>query len=421
MQSRLGPMERRILWASASVLMIVLVLRSSGEGERLEDGEAVARLSQQYNVLRDVSDASRRENELLKEKAYAAQNQLDECHASTGMVASKQHDLKQEIDDTKVQLLECNAKLEEYTKFEQLSVEEQYRELLQRQGVLFGQLNNMKTKVMEELDDLEFSLATIDDKKKQVSTWIQTHKGDQDFTKWMEELAPRADELMHVVEDKRDRVAKLNKTLTLPCPFENQSLTMLRHEIDQNRKLQEELSKELDSMTKTKNMTLSENYKYILTEEKDTFSELQRAKIDLQEHLVKSSEIRDLLKKKRDRVISWMQSDQQARNDNDLIAWLKQIEPKYNDVEIEIRDLEDKITRITDTIHLRSKLCDKIQTNDNSNDGDNTSNTWGGSGSGSGVNIDDDAVGGGAATSEGGSSTKKRRTRTSSSTADRGY
>ena len=141
-------------------------------------------------------------------------------------------------------------------------------------------------------------------------------------------------------------------------PFENQSLTMLRHEIDQQKKLVE--SPIAESVTKTKNMTLSENYKYILTEEKDTFGELQRAKVDLEKRLEESGELRDVLKKKRDRVMQWMQSDAQARNDNDLVQWLKQLEPKYNEVEGEIRDVNDKLTRIKDTITLRGKLCEKV-------------------------------------------------------------
>lgn len=72
-------------------------------------------------------------------------------------------------------------------------------------------------------------------------------------------------------------------------------------------------------------MTLSENYKYILTEEKDTFGELQRAKISLEESLTKSKETRDSIKKKRDRVLQWMQQDTASRNDDDLVYWLKQV------------------------------------------------------------------------------------------------
>ena len=75
--------------------------------------------------------------------------------------------------------------------------------------------------------------------------------------------------------------------------------------------------------------------------------------------LEESSEIRDILKKKRDRVMQWMQQDSQARNDNDLVRWLKQLEPQYNEVEGEIRDIKDKLTRINDTITLRGKLCEK--------------------------------------------------------------
>ena len=72
-------------------------------------------------------------------------------------------------------------------------------------------------------------------------------------------------------------------------------------------------------------MTLSENYKYILTEEKDTFGELQRAKISLEENLAKAKDTRDMVKKKRDRVMQWMSQDQASRNDDDLVKWLKQV------------------------------------------------------------------------------------------------
>ena len=82
-------------------------------------------------------------------------------------------------------------------------------------------------------------------------------------------------------------------------PFENQSLTMLRHEIDQQKKLVE--SPIAESVTKTNMTTLSENY--ILTEEKDTFGELQRATVDLEKRLEESCELRDVLTKKLDRVV----------------------------------------------------------------------------------------------------------------------
>ena len=62
--------------------------------------------------------------------------------------------------------------------------------------------------------------------------------------------------------------------------------------------------------------------------------------------------------------MQWMQSDAQARNDNDLVQWLKQLEPKYNEVEGEIRDVNDKLTRIKDTITLRGKLCEKVMEHD---------------------------------------------------------
>ena len=72
-------------------------------------------------------------------------------------------------------------------------------------------------------------------------------------------------------------------------------------------------------------MTLPEQYRHILQTEKDVFGQLERKQNELQMRRIKIAETRDAVKKKRDRVLAWMQQDMASRNDDDLAKWLKQV------------------------------------------------------------------------------------------------
>jgi len=365
--NRLGPLERKVLWASASVLCILLLLNDAPKSEY----DPLNGLTQQkQKMLEEVSEAMRRENSMLKDKVHSIQMQHEECMASTSLIASKQKELKVENEDLKTDVEDCEASLVDFKKFDMLSPEDQYRELLQRQGVLFGQLQQSRSSLMTELADLEQTMEVMDDKKQQVSKWIDKHKDDPDFTKWMEHLTPRAEQIIRVVEEKREKVAKLNKTLTLPCAFENQGMTILRHEIEEHRKLKKTLETELEAANIAKNMTLPEQYRHILQTEKDVFGQLERKQNELEMRRIKIAETRDTVKKKRDRVLAWMQQDMASRNDDDLAKWLKQLEPRFMEVDAELSEVDDAIRKIGETVTLKAMLCEE-KLNENKMSGNN--------------------------------------------------